>query len=140
MTGNITLTIIKPTAISNGHTGHILTKIEEAGFKIVALKKLWLSETMAERFYQIHKGKDFFDSLITFMTSGPVIVAILKKDNAVQEYRKLIGETDPTKAGFGSIRQLYGTSKQANAVHGSDSDENAIIESNFFFATIERLE
>lgn len=140
MIGDLTLTIIKPKAVENGHTGHILTKIEEAGFKILALKKLCLSKAMAEGFYQIHKERDFFDSLISFMTSGPVVVALLKKENAVQKYRKLIGETDPSKAGFGTIRQLYGTSKQANAVHGSDSDDNAIKESNFFFATIERLE
>ncbi len=138
MANNITLTIIKPFAVQNGYTGSILGKINEAGFRIVAMKYIQMSMKQASSFYSVHRNMPFFDSLVSFMSSGPVVVAILEKNNAVEEYRKLIGATDPSKAEKGTIRQLFGRSIQQNAVHGSDSDINAIRESNFFFSEIER--
>ncbi|PKP26445.1 MAG: nucleoside-diphosphate kinase [Bacteroidetes bacterium HGW-Bacteroidetes-22] len=128
-----TFTIVKPTAYKNGNLGKILTIIEEHGFSLKALKILRLSVNQAEKFYDIHKDRPFFRDLVDYMSSGTVAVAILEKDNAVEAYRELIGSTDPSKARTGTIRNLFGTSIQANAVHGSDSDENAIIEGNFFF-------
>lgn len=139
MTGNISLTIIKPYAVQHGYAGPILSRINEAGFRIQALKNVHLSRQQAELFYAVHKDRPFFDSLVSFMSSGPVIVAILEKDNAVEEYRKLIGSTDPAQAAEGTIRRMFGTSIQANAVHGSDSNENAAIEASFFFSAIERF-
>jgi nucleoside-diphosphate kinase len=111
----------------------------EAGFKLKAMKMLQLTKSQAMEFYGIHTGKPFYDDLVKYMSSGPIIAAILEKENAVEEYRKLIGSTNPEKAEKGTIRYDYGTNIQANAVHGSDSDENAIIESNFFFSHLERL-
>jgi nucleoside-diphosphate kinase len=138
MNGNITLAIIKPNAVRTGKTGPILAMINEAGFEIIAMKMIRMTVHQAESFYEVHRGKSFFDSLIEFMTSGPVFVMILRHINAVEEFRKLIGATDPEKAEPGTIRKLYAVSVQMNAVHGSDSDENAQRESDFFFSTSER--
>lgn len=139
MNGNITFTIIKPHAVSNGHIGPILNKIHDGGFRISAMKMLWLTKGEAQRFYDVHRERDFFDGLVEFMTSGPIVVAILKKENAVEDYRKLIGTTDPAKADEGTIRKEFAESMRANAVHGSDSDENAEQEAGFFFATLDRF-
>jgi nucleoside-diphosphate kinase len=139
MKGNITLTMIKPTAVEKGYIGPILAKINEAGFRIVAMKYMKLSQEQAMSFYNVHEGKPFYDSLVAFMSSGPIVAAILEKENAVVEYRKLIGPTNPANAEPETIRYDFGTSLQANAVHGSDSDENAIIESDFFFSKLERF-
>ncbi len=138
MTGNITFTMIKPTAVAKGYAGKIIDQIIAGGFKIKALKYTRLSKEEAQIFYAVHKGRPFYDSLTSFMSSGPIFAAILEKDNAVQAYRDFIGTTNPGEAEEGSIRKLYGTSIEANAVHGSDSDENAQIESNFFFSERER--
>jgi len=138
MNGNITFAIIKPNAVRTGKTGPILAMINEAGFEIAAMKMVRMTVPQAESFYEVHKGKPFFEGLIEFMTSGPVFVMILKHENAVQEFRKLIGATDPSKAEPGTIRKIFAVSVQMNAVHGSDSDENAVRESNFFFSTFER--
>jgi len=138
MKGNITLTIIKPGAVTNEYIGPILKIINEHGFHIAAMKMTHLTQQLAEDFYDIHKGKPFFKDLIEFMTSGPIVVAILEKENAVEEYRKLIGNTDPSKAEEGTIRKLFAESVQKNAVHGSDSDENAVRECDFFFPGCER--
>jgi nucleoside-diphosphate kinase len=139
MNGNITLSIIKPNAVRTGKTGPILAMINEAGFEITAMKMVKMTREQAGFFYEVHQDKPFFESLVGFMTSGPVFVMILKHENAVEEFRKLIGATDPAKAEPGTIRQLYAVSVQMNAIHGSDSDENAIRESDFFFSTIERF-
>lgn len=138
MKGNRTFTMIKPKAIENGHLGPILAIINEAGFSVKALKLTKLSYERAKAFYSIHKEKPFYKDLCSFMSSGPIVAAILQKDNAVDAYRELIGATNPEKALEGTIRKLFATSMQQNAVHGSDSDENVIIESDFFFAEIER--
>ena len=139
MSGYKTLTIIKPGAVSNEHIGPILAKINSAGFHIAAMKFFRLTRSQAENFYSIHQEKEFFSSLIDFMTSGPVVVAILEKENAVAEYRKLIGATDPKKAEEGTIRKMFAESIERNAVHGSDSDSNAEYECDFFFAKSERF-
>ena len=139
MAGKTTFTIIKPQAVSNGYIGPILNKISEAGFKIAALKMLHLTRSEAESFYEVHSERPFYNDLVEFMTSGPIVVAVLDKENAVEDYRKLIGSTDPAKAEEGTIRKLYAESVQANAVHGSDSDENAEIEATFFFPSSERF-
>ncbi len=139
MSGNITFTIIKPFAVSNGHIGPILNKIHDGGFKISAMRMLWLTKGEAERFYEVHKDRPFYDDLVEFMTSGNIVVAILKKENAVEDYRKLIGATDPEKAEEGTIRKEFAKSLQANAVHGSDSDQNANIEASFFFSGLQRF-
>jgi nucleoside-diphosphate kinase len=139
MKGKITLTMIKPTAVNNGHIGPILTKIVDAGFRIVAMKFLKMSQEQARAFYAVHNGKPFYESLIEFMSSGPIVAAILEKKDAVEEYRKLIGPTNPANAEAGTIRYDFGSNLQANAVHGSDSDENAIIEADFFFSRLERF-
>ncbi len=139
MSGNITFTIIKPFAVSDGHIGPILNKIHTAGFKISAMRMLWLTRGEAERFYEVHKERPFYDDLVEFMTSGPIVVAILKKENAVEDYRKLIGATDPEKAEEGTIRKEFARSMRENAVHGSDSDSNAIIEGSFFFSGLQRF-
>lgn len=137
MSGKITFTIVKPLAVTMNYLGPILTKITENEYKVIALKMLHLSKDQASAFYSIHQGKPFFEGLIDFITSGPVAVAILQKSNAVDDYRKLIGSTDPEKADKGTLRKLFGIDIERNAVHGSDSDENAIIESRFFFSDLE---
>lgn len=139
MATNRTFTMIKPDAVGNNYIGPILNKINEAGFRIVAMKYTKLSAEMAGKFYEIHKERPFYGELVEYMSSGPIVAAILEKDDAVAAFRKLIGATDPTKAEPGTIRQLYAKSIAANAVHGSDSDENAAIEGNFFFAGTERF-
>jgi len=139
MNGNITFSIIKPNAIRTGKAGPILSMINEGGFVISAIKMVQLTSQQAEVFYAVHTGKPFFEGLVEFMTSGPVIVMILKHENAVEEFRKLIGATDPSKADPGTIRKTFAVSVKMNAVHGSDSDENAVREANFFFPVIERF-
>jgi nucleoside-diphosphate kinase len=134
MATNITFTMIKPTAMEKGYMGDILAKIIAGGFKIKALKLTKLSKAEAEIFYAVHKERPFYNGLTDFMSSGPIIAAVLEKENAVQAYRDFIGATNPADAAEGSIRALFGTSIEANAVHGSDSDENAQIESSFFFS------
>ena len=138
MAGNRTLTMIKPDAVKNNYIGPILTKITEAGFRIVAMKLTRLSKAQAEAFYIVHKDLYFYDEMTDFMSSGPIVAAILEKENAVEAYRKLIGATDPKNAAEGTIRKLFAESKSYNAVHGSDSDENAQTECNFFFSETER--
>lgn len=139
MESNKTFTMIKPDAVANGHTGAILDKIISNGFKIVALKYTALSAEKAGEFYSVHKERPFYKDLVSFMSSGPIVAAILEKDNAIEDYRNLIGATDPSKAEPGTIRNLFAKSIDANAVHGSDSDENAAIEGNFFFSAFERF-
>ena len=134
MITNRTFTMIKPDAVENGHTGAILEKITAAGFRIVALKKTQLSKADAETFYSVHNERPFFGELVEFMTRGPIIAAILEKENAVNDFRTLIGATNPADAADGTIRKLYATSMGENAVHGSDSDENAAIEGAFHFS------
>lgn len=131
---NFTFTMIKPDAVSKGLTGSILKDITDAGFSIIALKLTSLTLTDAQRFYSIHQGKPFYEDLIKFMTSGPIVAAVLKKENAVESFRKLIGSTNPDQAEEGTLRKKYAESTQRNAVHGSDSDENATIEAHFHFA------
>lgn len=126
--------MIKPDAVENGHTGAILEKINNAGFRIVGLKKTQLKLSDAEAFYAVHKARPFFGELVAFMTRGPIVAAVLEKDNAVNDFRTLIGATNPAEAAEGTIRQLYATSMSENAVHGSDSDENAAIEAAFHFS------
>ena len=134
MSGNITFTMIKPDAVENGHIGAILDKINQAGFKIVAMKMTQLSKRDAEQFYAIHKERPFFGELVEFMTRGPIVAAILEKENAVEDFRAFIGSTNPAEAAPGTIRNLYAKSIGENAIHGSDSDENAQIEAAFHFA------
>jgi len=134
MSTNKTFTMIKPDAVSNGHTGAILNKITETGFRIVALKMTQLTLADAAAFYAEHKERPFFGELISFMTSGPIVAAVLEKENAVNDFRTLIGSTNPEEAAEGTIRKLYATSMGQNAVHGSDSDENAAIEGAFHFS------
>jgi len=136
---NRTFTMIKPDAVENGHIGSILKQINLAGFKIVAMKYTKLSLEKAKNFYEIHKEKPFFNELVTFMSRSPIVVAILEKDNAVEDFRELIGSTNPAEAKEGTIRNLYATSMGENAVHGSDSDENALIEGSFHFDPSEIL-
>ena len=139
MSGNITFTMIKPDAVANGHTGAILNDIIAGGFKIVAMKYIQLSEVNAGNFYAVHKERPFYNDLVSFMSSGPIVAAILEKDNAIEEFRNLIGATNPAEAAEGTIRQKYAKSIDANAIHGSDSDENAQIEGDFFFTADERF-
>ncbi len=134
-----TFTMLKPDAIQNGHVGAIIDKITGAGFKIVALKYTKLPKEVAGEFYAVHSERPFYGELVNYMSSGPIVAAILEKENAVEDFRKLIGATDPAKAEPGTIRQLYAKSIDANAVHGSDSDENAANEGNFFFSQFERF-
>ncbi len=134
MTTNRTFTMIKPDAVEKGHIGAILEKITSAGFKIVAMKYTQLSKRDAEEFYAIHKERPFFGELVTFMTRGPIVSAILEKDNAVEDFRALIGATNPADAAEGTIRKMFATDIAENAVHGSDSDENAAIEGAFHFS------
>src|SRR6188474_3652230 len=136
---NRTFTMIKPDAVGNNYIGPILAKINEAGFRIVALKYTKLSPERAGQFYAIHKERPFYNDLVKYMSSGPIVAAILEKNNAVEDFRTLIGATDPAKAAPGTIRQLFAKSIDANAIHGSDSDENAAIEGDFFFSKLERF-
>jgi len=126
--------MIKPKAVADGNMGNIIAKIIEGGFNVKALKFTRLTKNDARKFYAVHKERPFYNDLVQFMSSGPIIAAILEKDNAVEAYRNYIGATNPADAVEGTIRKLYGTSIEANAVHGSDSDENALIESNFYFS------
>jgi len=137
MAGNRTFTMIKPDAVKAGNSGAILAKMNEAGFRIVAMKKTKLSKEKAGEFYAVHKERPFYGELVDFMSSGPIIAAILEKDNAVESFRELIGATNPAEAAPGTIRALFAKSIGENAVHGADSDENAIIEGNFHFASTE---
>ena len=136
---NRTFTMIKPDAMKNGHAGVILDRFIKEGYRIVALKVTKLSAEKAGEFYAIHKERPFYSELVTFMSSGPITAAILEKDNAVADFRTLIGATNPAQAAEGTIRKLYATSLGENAVHGSDSDENAKIEGDFFFSILERV-
>lgn len=139
MSGKITFTMIKPDAVEANNIGPILAKINEAGFRIVSMKYLQLTKEQAGAFYEVHKERPFYGELVSYMTSGPIVAAVLEKENAVADYRTLIGATDPTKAAEGTIRKLFAKSIAANAVHGSDSDENASIEASFFFSRLERF-
>jgi len=136
---NRTFTMIKPDAVRNGHIGNILQMINAAGFQIVAMKYTQISLQQAGAFYEVHKERPFYGELTAFMSSGPIVAAILEKDNAVADFRKLIGATNPAEAAEGTIRKLYATSMGENAVHGSDSDENARIEGDFFFSRLEQF-
>lgn len=138
MAQNRTFTMIKPDATADGHTGAIIKIIEEAGFRIVALKKTLLTKELAGKFYAVHAERPFYSDLCTYMSSGPIVPIILEKENAVADFRTLIGATNPANAAEGTIRKLFAKSMEANAIHGSDSDENAEIESNFFFAQTEQ--
>ena len=139
MNGKYTFSIIQPNAVRTGKTGPILSMINEGGFEIAAIKMVQMTIQQAEAFYEVHRGKPFYEGLVEFIISGPVVVLILKHDNAVDEFRKLIGPTDPEKAEQGTIRRNFGVSVKMNAIHGSDNDENAVRESNFFFSDIERF-
>jgi nucleoside-diphosphate kinase len=136
---NRTFTMIKPDAFRNGHAGAILDRIIKEGFRIVALKMTKLSTEKAGEFYAVHKERPFYGELVEFMSSGPIVAAILEKDNAVASFRELIGATNPAQAAEGTIRKLYATSVGENAVHGSDSDANAAIEGSFFFSGLEQF-
>jgi nucleoside-diphosphate kinase len=131
--------MIKPDAVADGNSGAIIKMIEEAGFRIVAMKKALLTQTRAGEFYAVHAERPFYADLCEYMSSGAIVPMILEKENAVADFRKLIGATDPTKADEGTIRKLFAKSMSANAIHGSDSDENAAIESSFFFAGLEQF-
>lgn len=137
MSGKRTFTMIKPDAVRAGNIGNILQMINAAGFRIVAMKLTQMSMERAGQFYEVHKERPFYGELCEFMSSGPIVAAILEKDNAVDDFRKLIGATDPAKADAGTIRKLYASSVGENAVHGSDSDENAAIEGAFHFGGVE---
>jgi nucleoside-diphosphate kinase len=139
MSGNRTFTMIKPDAVADGNTGAIIKMIEEAGFKIVSMKKTLLTPERASQFYEVHKERPFYGELCKYMSSGSIVPMILEKDNAVADFRTLIGATNPADADEGTIRKLFATSIEANAIHGSDSDENATIEGNFFFAATEQF-
>ena len=139
MATNRTFTMLKPDAIENGYTGKIIDMIIEAGFEIKAMKYTRLTEAQAKEFYAVHSERPFYGELVEFMSSGPIVAAILEKDNAVADFRTLIGATNPAQAEEGTIRKKFAASIGENAVHGSDSDENAEIESNFFFSQLERF-
>ncbi len=132
--------MIKPEAVRNGHSGTILDMIIKRGFKIVAMKYLKLSKEQAMKFYEVHRERPFYNDLTEFMSSGPIVAAILEKENAIEAYREFIGSTNPKDAAEGTVRAAYGTNIQENAVHGSDSDENALIEAGFFFSELERVD
>lgn len=138
MATNRTFTMVKPDAVEKNYIGGILAKINGAGFRIVAMKYTRLSAEQAGKFYEVHKERPFYGELVDYMSSGPIVAAILEKDNAVADFRTLIGATDPAEAAPGTIRAEFAESKAKNAVHGSDSDENAEIEGNFFFSGVER--
>lgn len=137
---NRTFTIIKPNAVGNVHTGDVLRMIEKEGFRIIAMKMVYLSRSDAEKFYYVHKGRPFFHNLCLFMTAGPIVVVVVEKENAVADFRKLVGATDPEKAGEGTIRKAFAESKTRNAIHASDSDENAAWEASFFFTDKEIID
>jgi len=137
--GNITFTMIKPEAVEAGNTGAILNRIEEGGFRIVAMKKVHLTEERAGAFYEVHKERPFYSELVEYMSGSPIVAAILEKDNAVADFRTLIGATNPEDAAEGTIRKEFATSLAMNAIHGSDSDENANIEADFHFSSEERF-
>jgi len=139
MATNRTFTMIKPDAVRNGHIGNILQMINAGGFRIVAMKYTRISVEQAQKFYEVHAERPFYGELTEFMSSGSIVAAILEKDNAVADFRTLIGATNPANAEEGTIRKKYATSMGENAVHGSDSDENADIEGNFFFSGLERF-
>jgi nucleoside-diphosphate kinase len=139
MAGNRTFTMIKPDAVGANNTGAIMKMIEEAGFRIIALKKTRLTKERAGQFYAIHKERPFYNDLCEYMSAGTIVPMILEKSNAVEDFRKLIGATDPKKAAPGTIRNLFAESIEANAIHGSDSDTNAEIEGGFFFSNLERF-
>lgn len=139
MASNRTFTMIKPDAVAAGHIGGILEQILQSGFKLVAMKYTYLTPEKAGEFYAVHQERPFYGALCKFMSSGPIVAAILEKDNAIEDFRKLIGATDPTKADVGTIRQKFANSIEANAIHGSDSDDNAKIEGDFFFSAFERF-
>ncbi|TAF43452.1 MAG: nucleoside-diphosphate kinase [Sphingobacteriales bacterium] len=139
MRTNRTFTMIKPDGVANNHIGAILNDITTAGFKIVAMKYTQLSTDLAGKFYAVHAERPFYKDLVAFMSSGPIVAAILEKDNAVADFRNLIGATDPAKADIGTLRNKYATSLSENAVHGSDSDENAEIEGAFYFTAFEQF-
>ncbi|OWP62178.1 nucleoside-diphosphate kinase [Hymenobacter amundsenii] len=134
MATNRTFTMIKPDAVQENHIGGILSMIEEAGFRIVEMKKVLLTPERAGQFYEVHKERPFYQDLVKYMSSGPIVAAILEKDNAVADFRTLIGATNPAQAAEGTIRKKYAKSIEANAVHGSDSNENAQLEGEFYFA------
>jgi nucleoside-diphosphate kinase len=136
---NLTFTMIKPDAVKNGNIGNILQMINHAGFRIVAMKYTKLSLEQAGKFYEVHSARPFYGELTEFMSSGPIVAAILEKTNAVADFRTLIGATNPAEAAEGTIRKKYASSIGENAVHGSDSDENALIEGAFFFSGLERF-
>jgi nucleoside-diphosphate kinase len=136
---NRTFTMLKPDAIENGHMGKIIDMIISAGFKVKAMKYTRMTEETAGKFYDIHRERPFYKDLVRYMSSGPIVAMILEKENAVETFRNLIGATDPAKAAQGTIRNLFAKSIDANAIHGSDSDENAAIEGNFFFSRLERF-
>lgn len=136
---NKTFTMIKPDAVIDGHSGSIVKMIEAAGFRIVAMKKTQLTAERAGQFYEVHKERPFYKDLCEYMSSGPIVPMILEKDNAVADFRTLIGATNPANADEGTIRKLFAKSIEANAIHGSDSDENAEIEGNFFFSHTEQF-
>lgn len=139
MATNRTFTMIKPDAVEKNYIGAILEKINAAGFKVVAMKYTRLSADNAGKFYEVHKERPFYGELVEYMSNGPIVAAILEKDNAVADFRTLIGATNPEEAAEGTIRKLYAESISANAIHGSDSDENAAIEGNFFFSELEKF-
>lgn len=139
MATNRTYTMIKPDAVEAGNTGAIIKMIEEAGFRIVAIKKTLMTSERAGQFYAVHSERPFYNGLCKYMSSGPIVPMILEKENAVADFRKLIGATNPAQAEEGTIRKLFATSIEANAIHGSDSDENAAIESSFFFSAVEQF-
>ena len=139
MSTNRTFTMIKPDAVAEGNSGAILKMIEEAGFRIVAMKKTLLTKERAGEFYAVHAARPFYNDLCAYMSSGPIIAAILEKENAVADFRQLIGATNPAQAAEGTIRKLFAKSIEANAVHGSDSDENAAIERSFYFSHTEQF-
>lgn len=139
MAGKRTLTILKPDVVRAGHTGQIIDRIQQGGYKIKAMKLTQLSTPQAEAFYEVHRERPFFGDLVSFMTSGPIVPMILEKADAVSSFREFIGPTDPAEAPAGSIRKDFGTDKGQNAIHGSDSDENALREARFFFAELEEV-
>ncbi len=139
MSGNRTFSMIKPDAVKDGHNGAILKIIEDAGFRIVAIKKTLLTPELAGQFYAVHAERPFYQTLKDVMSAGPIVAMILEKDNAIADFRELIGATNPANANEGTIRKLFAKSLESNAIHGSDSDENALIEGNFFFSSFEKF-
>jgi nucleoside-diphosphate kinase len=139
MPGNYTLAIVKPDAFGSGKTGHIIAHLEGAGFRLRAARIVRLTDTQAAEFYAVHKGRPFYQSLVTFMTSGPCMPLVLERPDAVASLRRTIGATDPAEAEAGTVRKLYAQSKERNAIHASDSDENAVREARFFFADADML-